>query len=348
MRLSPLALLISTVLASGLSACSNDNTDNAETQITAAIADTPAPVKKVIEEKTLSEQAEDTTATTDSPAEEPLAFAHPESVVLHADKMYISNVGKNLAPTEKDEDGFVLITDADGKLDTASKLDIKTKLHAPKGMMVSNNVLYLTDINFVYGFNLEDNAQVFAVEPGLQHPDDPQPQFLNDIVAESDKAFFVSATDTNTIYRISNDFVPAIFRLEIDGELTGPNGLAYDAENKKLYVAGWGTNNQANGELGVIDLSGEKPFKYTRLGKHSGHLDGLVHVGDFLYFSDWVDFEKSGLIYRYNLKSGETRRINRKAIAGPADFLYDEETSKLIIPAMLNSSISTLPLRRRK
>lgn len=369
MRLSPLALLLSIVLASSLSACSKSETDKTAKQVNAAKANASAtvePTKEKVENIVAATSTQSAMATPPTPngevtiatskdpdsaiqpKDETLTYAHPESIVLHGDKMYVSNVGAQLTPTELDSDGYILITSSDGNLENAIKLETKDPLHAPKGMMYWNDALFVTDVNHIYGFKLEDNSTIFKVEPGLQHPDEPQPKFLNDIVAENDSSFFVTATDTNTIYRVTNDFVPAIFRLDIEGELKGPNGLAYDSQNKKLYIAGWGTDNQANGELGVIDLSGEQPYKYTRLGEHSGHLDGLVKVGDILYFSDWVNFETSGVIYSYNLSSGETKPFSKEAYAGPADFTLSNDKQSLVIPAMLGNDVINLPLPAQK
>ena len=327
MKKHTLALLLSAALAGGLSACSKDEPEQKNI----------APEVKT--EATASEAPAEVTPTAPAPALG--GFASPESIAAHGDKLYISNIGAQVKPTEKDADGYILVTDAEGNTEGSEKFEVDAYLHAPKGMMVWNDALYVTDINYIYGFDINDHSLIFAVEPGLQHPDEPQPQFLNDIVAEDDVSFFVSATDTHAIYRITNDFVPAIFKLDITGELKGPNGLHYDAENKMLYVASWGSNDQNNGELGVIDMN-TKPHKYTRLGEHSGHLDGLVKSGDKLIFSDWVNFEKSGQLYSYDLISKKTSQLTTTAIGGPADFILSADGKKILVPAMLDNKIEII------
>ncbi len=317
---SILSVILFSALAAGLSACAEDRGEAAaEPQATQPATETavatPPPAA-------LTEVQAEPAPTTETPAPaEPAAplagYSHPESVAPHAGKLYVSNLGAQLTPTEQDGDGYILVASGDGDTSHARRFEVEAPLHAPKGLMVWNNALYLTDVNKVYGFDLNDHSLLFAVEPGLQHPDEPQPRFLNDIVAENQRSFFVSATDTNTLYRIVNDFVPAIFKLDIDTALKGPNGLAYDANNNQLYIAGWGTDNQNNGELGVVDLNSPAPHKYTRLGEHSGHLDGLVKIGDQLIYSDWVDFAKSGHLYSYKLSSGETANSASKRLPAP-------------------------------
>lgn len=329
MKKHSIALLLSAALASSISACSKSESDSPEaltpsTEVNAEPVDNetaPEPVKE--------------------PAPILSGLSSPESIVAHGDKLYTSNLGAQANPTEKDADGYILITDIKGNLEGSEKFAVDTYLHAPKGMMIWNDALYVTDINYIYGFDINDQSLLFAVEPGLQHPSEPQPQFLNDIVAESESSFFVSATDTNTIYRITNDFVPAIFKLEVAGELKGPNGLHYDTESKMLYVAGWGTDGENNGELGVIDMN-TQPYQYTRLGKHNGHLDGLAKSGDKLIFSDWIDFEKSGQLFSYDLTTQETVQLTTSPIGGPADFTLSPDGKNILVPAMLDNKIETI------
>lgn len=324
-----LTLLLAAALASG---CSKDEPE-------APTTDAAEQAEAQSTEQDSAAEGESTQPTTVG------TFAHPESAIVHGDKIYITNLGAALKPTEKDGDGFIKVMDLSASEDSAELFTIDSYLHAPKGTMVWGGALYVADVNYIYGFDLaEGHSLVFAVEPGLQHPDDPQPKFLNGLTVKDDTSFFVSATDTNVIYRITNDFVPAIYKMEISDELKGPNGLAYDAEANKLYVAGWGTNDQANGELGVIDLNTPPPHSYTRLGTHSGRLDGLVKVGEKLYFSDWVDFKKSGHIYSYDLASGKQSKITKTAIGGPADFNLSADGKSLIVPAMLENKVVTVPL----
>lgn len=338
MKKHALSLALSAALISTVVACSKD--DSASTEATQEAATT----QEAQQEGSSAMATEESVAPKAAEAKiDDGGFAHPESSVSYNGKLYTSNVGAALKPTEKDADGYILVSGEDGSTEGAEKFEVDAYLHAPKGMMVWNDALYVTDVNYIYGFDLNDHSLVFAVEPGLQHPDDPQPQFLNDIVAEDDSSFLVSATDTNTIYRVTNDFVPAIFKLDIDTALKGPNGLAYDAENKKLYIAGWGTDNQPNGELGVVDLNTE-PHKYTRLGEHSGHLDGLVKVGDQLIFTDWVDFEKSGNVHSYDLSSGEIKQLSDAPIGGPADINLSADGKSIVLPAMLENKIIQIGL----
>mgnify|MGYP000385513130 CR=1 FL=1 len=78
-------------------------------------------------------------------------FSSPESIAWDGSHYYVSNVGKELKPMEKDGDGFISRMDAKGEI---LQLDFIGKLNAPKGMIVIEKTLYVCDVDVLLGFDL--------------------------------------------------------------------------------------------------------------------------------------------------------------------------------------------------
>ncbi|WP_333666968.1 hypothetical protein, partial [Flavobacterium sp.] len=113
------------------------------------------------------------------------------------------------------------------------------------------------------------------------------------------------------------------------------NGLYCAKKASLLYVNGLGSNNKANGVVGYINL---KNNTFTQLTTVEGIYDGLFMANDVLYTSNWVAYEKKGILLSIQLSN---HRINRipitEPIAGPADFVIDGNT--IIVPAMLSGEL---------
>src|SRR6476659_4953542 len=78
------------------------------------------------------------------------------------DKLFVSNISA----------GSISELSADGKF--IEKNFQKGTLHAPKGLAVLNNTIYVTDTDRVVGFNINSGVQTF--ELGV-----PKSTFLNDL-----------------------------------------------------------------------------------------------------------------------------------------------------------------------
>src|SRR3954464_6157267 len=69
-------------------------------------------------------------------------LAAPESVLKTGDKIFVSNIGgAQPNPAAKDGNGFISELSADGKI-IQQKFQ-KTTLNGPKGLAVTNNVVYV-------------------------------------------------------------------------------------------------------------------------------------------------------------------------------------------------------------
>lgn len=256
---------------------------------------------------------------------------HPESVAYDGKFYYVSNIGLEPNPTAKDGDGFITKISEDGLIEDRLYIPRRGKLDAPKGMCVIGKILFVTDINKIYGFTLNNKRKkVFEMEI-------PESNFLNDLEPLNQHEILVSAPDVDAIFKI--DVLQKTYKkLDIEGTVNGPNGMAFDEGSNTLYVVGIGTNNEPNGQLGRVKLDSSS-VKYELLSDYKGHLDGLFIYQNTLVFTDWVKFgERAGALKRLNLDTQEVTEIVGK-LEGPADIYYNYEKGQLWMPLMMGNHV---------
>ncbi len=284
-------------------------------------------------------------------------FSHPESVAWDGSFYYVSDIGKEMKPTDKDGDGSIFRMDAKGE---KLEADFITKLNAPKGLLVIKNTLYVCDIDTLLGFDLETKKKTFEVsfaKDGVT--------FLNDVCSAGDGKLFVSATDKNKIYLV--DVVgKSAKEVTLDKAPNGPNGLVFWKEENDAYlvVVEWGGENKPNGIIKGYNLD-ETLLKGTydampedsRL--KSGYLDGVALMSNTkgattgLLYSDWVDFKPVGKLFCLSRGESDQMQITSLDIpkgppGGPADFFYDPKTSNIALPCMLEGRVLLLHLNSPK
>lgn len=254
-------------------------------------------------------------------------FDSPESTCGDGNYIYVSNVGKQLLPTVKDGDGYISRLSPDGEMLDKHFLPAGAFLHAPKGLLVLDGALFVADIDRLLGFDLQSRKQVFNMDFSSTGT-----SFLNALAAGEDNTLFISATDIGKIFLVDIEkkhFTP----LDLP-EVKGANGLCFDKSSQKLYVVGFGKDNQPNGELGVLEQQQGK-YSYKAVRGITGYLDGIVkdRDGDML-ISDWVDFNGKGEIWKIDHSQKYTAYPIPWEISGPADIWLDTNRRRLYIPAM--------------
>lgn len=257
------------------------------------------------------------------------AFMHaPESVATDGKIFYIADVGEGSDPIKKDGNGFIFKMDQQGHSTIFAK-----KLDAPKGAFLLHNTLFVADVDKIKGYNTHDGTQLFNIDLG------PGTSFLNDIVAINDSTLVTSATDVNKLFLIHLGSQPRTEELLYTTPIKGANGLVYDNKRKRLYACGFGDAGKPDGQIGYIDMAAEKKV-FKTLTDRLGYYDGiaLTQHNSKLIISDWVAFEKKGVLLELDLASGKIRTLNQELIAGPADFTLDSK-GDVITPAMMEGNI---------
>jgi len=262
-------------------------------------------------------------------------FMTPESV-LHdadADVYLVSNI--NGSPIAKEDNGFISKVTPTGKIIDLRWIDgarEDVELHAPKGMVIVGEALYVTDIDVVRIFDRKTGAPraSIAIEGAT---------FLNDLAATKDGVVHVSdmgvtlgpegfePTGTDAIWTIRRG-VPSL--LLKGAELGQPNGLSIDDEGR-LRVATFGSAE-------VYEIRQGKRVDIRKAPKGVGSLDGLVGLGSSGYLvSSW---EASAV---YLLKDSTwTKKVSD--VAAPADIGWDAKRSRLLIPKFTEGGLLVTPL----
>mgnify|MGYP000087123328 FL=1 len=258
-------------------------------------------------------------------------FSSPESTIVNKNDLYVSNVGKELKPTQKDGDGFISKLDVNGKIKELHFID---GLDAPKGMGIVGNTLFVADINTLRGFDLSTKKEVFnVVFEGVS--------FLNDITVKDSNTLFIGASDTSAIYEVN--IASKSYKKLMDFTVT--NGLFY--EDGILYAAQLGSSTQnmfdGKGKLYKIDLKDNN--KLTQLGTFEGVLDGVTKVGNKVYVSDWGNGKDTGIVRVYDLKTKEETILKLQSFMGAADFWIDEKSKKIFMPQMIGNKVTIFDLK---
>jgi len=255
-------------------------------------------------------------------------FKKPESFIIDTEtgEYFVSNV--NGIPLDRDKNGY--ITKLDKDLKVINKEFIKgtadVELHAPKGMAIIGDVLYVTDISNLRAYNKKTGENVADID--LK---DRGAIFLNDIIADKDGNLYVSDMTANIIYKVEtqNENKVSVF---CEGEqLDQPNGLMIHPQTGDLLVAAWG------GKFLSIDKD----------GKVSAFLD------DKKIGLDGIDYDNDGNIYVSSFQEGEIYKITpdkkittiKKGLKTPADISVDRKKGLLLIPFMSADKIETMELK---
>jgi hypothetical protein len=256
-----------------------------------------------------------------------VGFMTPESV-LHdpvADVYLVSNI--NGAPLADDDNGFISRVTPDGQVENLhwiSGADPTMLLHAPKGMAIRGDTLFVADITCIRMFH-----RVTGAAAGVLCLDGVT--FLNDIAVGPEGSIFV--TDTGMEDDGTGNLTPsgtdAIYRYPVreglqgstiakNPDLGGPNGIAVGSRG--IFVVTFRT-----GEIMALNASGER----TRVLPPSPgrQLDGIVFLpdGGFMY-SNWAD----STVYRVGADGAVTRVA--RGVPAPADIGFDATRNRVLIP----------------
>ena len=262
----------------------------------------------------------------------------PESVVHDQDRdvYLVSNTGG--FSCKGGSDGYILVVDPsdDFKMKrlVSGGVDGVT-LNAPKGMALSNDVLWVADINTMRRFH-----------PATGKPiGDPIPitgsTALNDVCAAPDGTVIVSDTALNLLSLPT--FNDAIYRVFPDGTfetvvaslgLGHPNGVFCEGDGNVLVVNlctwPWAKVSRVSGDGETTPV--------TSLPK--GVLDGIEKDDDgSLYVSSWW----LGGVFR--IKPDKKIEVVVKGITSPADFTLDKKRDFMILPSFLKNEVHIIPLQ---
>jgi sugar lactone lactonase YvrE len=261
-------------------------------------------------------------------------FKTPESVLhdAEADVYLVSNI--NGVPSAKDNNGFISRVSPEGKVAVLKWIEGGREgvtLHAPKGLAVYGNTLYVADIDCVRRFNRTSGTVIG--ETCVQGA-----TFLNDATADAKGIVYVTdtgiridekgmtPTGTDAVYRVTPDGkATAVIKTT---ELQRPNGIVPAPDG--LIVVPFGA-----AEIFHVDAKGARHVA----GKlPAGQLDGVVRLADgSLLISSW----EAKAVYR---SKGGTASLLLEHVASPADIGYDAKRKRLLVPVFTEDRVIIQPV----
>lgn len=258
---------------------------------------------------------------------------HPESVVSDGQFLYVTNLGKELKPSDKDGDGSVFKLSMEGSIIDAHFA--KDSLHAPKGTAIVKNTLYVADVDRLVGFDLASGKKVDEISFAAY-----KTMFLNDIAVKNDQTLFVSATDVNTVFEVRLGEKPTIRPLTPSG-LKSPNGLLFDPSSQRLYVVGLVRGATPEGLVGYLTWD-KGEARYAQLIDKKGFYDGIQFLdANTLLVTDWVVLAPNqGVLRKINLRDNTYTDVAIEKISGPADVWVQKENKTLLIPELMGGRVS--------
>ena len=250
-------------------------------------------------------------------------FATPESAQHDpdADVYLVSNI--NGDPFTKDDNGFISRLAPDGKQLAMRWIDgarPDVTLHAPKGIGLTADELWVADIDEVRRFDRKTGAPRGSV-PILGAT------FLNDVAVGPDGSVYVTdtgvgpgfvATGTDAIWQIDpkdGTLTPFQFGMNLDQ----PNGLWVDQDG--AFAVTW-----KSGKLLTVLPSGERA---PDIQLPKAQLDGIVRLPDGRFLiTSW-----EGRCAYLLGKDGKATEWMHPLLDAPADLGLDLRRGRALIPA---------------
>lgn len=239
----------------------------------------------------------------------------PEAVRYDSDQdvYFVSNF--NGEANARDANGFISRVRAeDGSVETEQFMvgTEERPMHAPRGMMIVGDTLWVADIDGIHGFDRTRGTHLAFIELRAF-----EPGFLNDIAAGPDGSLYVSDTGRSRIYLVLGGNAT----IAIEGEHLGfPNGVTWDSADSRLLIAPWA------GGGGVVRRwrpgSGVVEDATPSVGDR---VDGIEIVGTRIL----VAVQSDSSIYAI-----EDGRVTRSIQVGgaPADIGIDTRRERIAVP----------------
>lgn len=247
------------------------------------------------------------------------------------DLWFIANV--NGSPSAKDNNGYIARVNADGSIDSLKFIAAgrnKVTLHAPKGMVIMGDTLWVADIDAVRGFNRRSGAPVANIRV-------PGAKFLNDIAVGPDGIY---VTDTGVLFaadgKMSHPGPDAVYRIdgrtvstavEFDGQ-PGPNGITWDSAGRRFIIVPFGDKA----------ISAWTPGDSTpqKIGEGPGMQDGVEDFGGGRFLvTAWADSSLSVL------SEGRMTKLAGN-LPGGADLGYDRASGRVAVPQLTENKVQIL------
>ena len=244
----------------------------------------------------------------------------PEAVRYDPDQDVWFIANWNGGGNERNADGFISRVAADGTMETLRFMEgtEAAPLHAPRGMYIVADTLWVADVDGVHGFDRRTGAQVAFAD--LSHL---EPGFLNDVAAGDDGVPHVTDSSQPRFYRVTALADGSRSgEVALEDERMGPaNGVTWDPANGWFVFAPWGQE--------VTTFHAWRPGdpEMVEVGRspEGGRFDGLEMVGSRILAASQVDRAL------HLVEAGGGRAVVMTPGA-PADIGLDTERFRVAVP----------------
>ncbi|MCA9061150.1 MAG: hypothetical protein KDA85_21705 [Planctomycetaceae bacterium] len=227
-------------------------------------------------------------------------------------------------------------------------------MNSPKGIAFVGDHLVVADETTVWKVDAAGKAVKLAEKASFPAPI----EFLNDVAASLDNSSVYVTEMSNPGWMFdpdgerqlwpvdSDQAVPpgtaCVYRVTLDGKVSlavpsgdplmpGPNGVTVTGtpDHEVLVMGDFFTGN-------IVSWDGSQ---FELLGTGMRGADGVTVRGHNLYVSSWP----LGKVWKYNRDSKQLT-VLAENFTTAADFWFDDQTKQLIIPDMLEGTLTFLPL----
>jgi hypothetical protein len=258
-------------------------------------------------------------------------FVAPEAVRYDPDQdvYFVGNWGPGPA-SATDNNGYISRMKPDGQIENLKFIAGGTNrvvLHAPRGMYIVGDTLWVADADAVRGFNRRTGEKLANVDFSAFDRG-----FLNDVAADATGTVYVTDTGKNKLYKVQGANGPTV--VVSDSALGSPNGITWDASNNRFIIVPFG---------GFKGIRAWTPGATTMtvLGVSTGaKYDGVeVLSGGRVLVSSQAD---SSL----HLFSGNEGHAIIHTLGPPADIAVDTKRNRVAVPVVALNHVEIYELPR--
>ncbi len=258
-------------------------------------------------------------------------FVAPEAVRYDPDQdvYFVGNWGTGSA-SATDNNGYISRMRPDGQIETLKFIAGGTNgvvLHAPRGMYIVGDTLWVADADAVRGFDRKTGAKLANVDfSGLDRG------FLNDVAADATGTVYVTDTGRNKLYKVQGEGGPTL--VVSDSALGSPNGITWDAANKRFIIVPYGGAHSIRawvpGTTTLTDVSTSTGAKW----------DGVeVLPGGRVLVSSQADSS-------VHVFEGATGHAIIHTQGAPADIAVDTKRNRVAVPVVALNHVEIYELPR--
>ena len=256
-------------------------------------------------------------------------FNQPEAVRYDPDQdiYFVGNWGPGAA-SATDNNGYISRMKPDGQIETMKFIAGGTNgvvLHAPRGMYIVGDTLWVADADAVRGFDRKTGAKLANVDFSALDRG-----FLNDVAADATGTVYVTDTGKNKLYKVQGG--PTL--VLADSALGAPNGITWDAANRRFIIVPFGGAHSLRawvpGTTTLTDITTSTGAKWDGVEVLSGgrilassQADSSIHVFD-----------------------GATGHAIIHTQGGPADIAVDTKRNRVAVPVVALNHVEIYDLPR--